>query len=195
MNNHNNIVADDRQTPKGQWLVTIILVVPLLVITVSTWMYLSGKFNPVSTTNQGQLILPPISVSSIPVKGERLGESQRWRLILVDNGDCAERCQEWIYWLRQVHTALGKRSERVERVFMTSGEAPTKLTDYPGYDFVELTEDENFWQQNFHRPALKDNIILVADPLGNIMMLYDQNHGGKQILKDVKKMLKVSNIG
>ena len=37
--------------------------------------------------------------------------------------------------------------------------------------------------------------IYLVDPLGNIMMYYAKDFVGKQLLKDLKKLLKNSNIG
>jgi hypothetical protein len=35
----------------------------------------------------------------------------------------------------------------------------------------------------------------VVDPLGNIMMHYNTDFVGKELLKDLKKLLRTSNIG
>jgi hypothetical protein len=37
--------------------------------------------------------------------------------------------------------------------------------------------------------------IYVVDPLGNIMMYYSKDFVGKELLKDLKKLLRTSNIG
>jgi hypothetical protein len=34
-----------------------------------------------------------------------------------------------------------------------------------------------------------------VDPLGNIMMYYSKDFVGKELLKDLKKLLRTSNIG
>jgi len=37
--------------------------------------------------------------------------------------------------------------------------------------------------------------ILVVDPLGNMMMYYHAENTGKDMLTDIKRMLKVSKLG
>jgi hypothetical protein len=37
--------------------------------------------------------------------------------------------------------------------------------------------------------------ILVVDPFGNIIMHYGSEHTGKEMLKDLKQLLKLSQIG
>jgi len=38
-------------------------------------------------------------------------------------------------------------------------------------------------------------LVFLVDPLGNIMMYYTPTHSGKDLLKDLQKLLKASQIG
>jgi hypothetical protein len=42
--------------------------------------------------------------------------------------------------------------------------------------------------------AARDSVYLV-DPLGNLMMRYPEGADGKRMLKDLRRLLKVSQIG
>jgi len=53
---------------------------------------------------------------------------------------------------------------------------------------------------NLESPEMKAQLlhagdVLLVDPNGNIMMRYDDQATSKGMLKDVKKLLKLSNIG
>ena len=37
--------------------------------------------------------------------------------------------------------------------------------------------------------------IFLIDPLGNVILKYKENFQGKKLLKDIKKLLKLSRIG
>jgi hypothetical protein len=37
--------------------------------------------------------------------------------------------------------------------------------------------------------------IFLIDPLGNVILKYDEEFQGKKLLKDIKKLLKLSRIG
>ena len=37
--------------------------------------------------------------------------------------------------------------------------------------------------------------IFLVDPLGNVILKYDEKFEGKKLLKDIKKLLKLSRIG
>ena len=42
---------------------------------------------------------------------------------------------------------------------------------------------------------LKPGTIYLIDPIGNLMMKYDTTSTSRGMLKDIKKLLKISNIG
>ena len=39
------------------------------------------------------------------------------------------------------------------------------------------------------------HVLLLTDPLGNVILGYDEGFEGKKLLKDIKKLLKLSKIG
>ena len=43
--------------------------------------------------------------------------------------------------------------------------------------------------------GLENNVIYIMDPIGNVMMRFTQDQPKKDILKDLRKLLKVSQIG
>ena len=44
-------------------------------------------------------------------------------------------------------------------------------------------------------PAQHANALYIVDPLGNLMMRHDASHTTKDLLTDLKKLLKLSHIG
>ncbi len=44
-------------------------------------------------------------------------------------------------------------------------------------------------------PADRRNSLYIVDPLGNLMMRHDAAHTSKDLLTDLKKLLKLSHIG
>ena len=58
-------------------------------------------------------------------------------------------------------------------------------------DYPALIQLESFVPGTF----IKGHGIYLVDPLGNIMMYYGFDFAGKELLKDLKKLLKNSNIG
>lgn len=167
----------------------------LAYLTYSKGLFLSGH-----TVNQGQLILPPIDITKLTLKDEMghpiskqlfLG---RWSLLYV-TPQCDERCVKNLYYMRQIRQATGKNRERVQRVLLTLSDQPiTKQLkqllqkEYAGTEHVIATK-------NFKKLALHQSSLYLVDPHGNVMMFYYTDTQPKQILKDLQRLLRVSQIG
>ncbi len=159
--------------------------VPLIIAWVVFFYF--PQLMPSGTTNEGELIAPPVSATDVGLTGQT-GE---WTLILPVGATCNADCEERLYLARQVNTALGKEAPRVKRLaLLTEGMAPAgKIqAEYP--DLSTLPVERSDLQR------LGDlNRIYLMDPLGNIFMVYTIEKAGKPMLKDIKHLLKISNIG
>jgi len=156
-----------------------------------------------TVASNGQLITPVIDISSLKLtnqNGELLSNDQltpKWRMYYFVGSSCDQLCQNDLYNLRQMNIALGKYQDRVQHVIAH--------LDEPANDFSELINTEH--QQAIRVYTRAENIqaltakdadaktIYLVDPLGNIMMKFPHDLEPKLILKDIKKLLKVSRIG
>lgn len=163
------------------------------------WM-LSGK-----TTNRGMLITPPIQISTLSLQLSPYGNAVKtfngkwWLVYLTDNVSDATS-QRTLYYLRQIRQATGKNRDRVEVAVLTntvSAEQGNWLhTRYPraALFLIQAPQIAQLKQQT-KKLALEQGSLYLVDPLGNIMMLYAKNAAPKGILKDLERVLKVSQIG
>lgn len=139
------------------------------------------------TTNQGSFVDPPLTVSTLGLKGtdgELITEGGSWWLWVVSGADCTGECATAVHQLRQLHILLNKDQDRVQRGLVTMpGTAPGLLGEYPGVK--HLTGDLS---------ALTEGIYIV-DPIGNLVLHYPLTDAGKPVLTDLKKLLKLSQIG
>jgi len=161
--------------------------VPLIIAWV-IFFYFPGLM-PSGTTNEGDLISPAVQASALGLEGE----TGRWTLLVPMTPTCDSACDERFYLARQVNIALGRESERVHRVMLNLGAAPARidalLAEYPDMVQVPVAPGE-------FKSQLGDlESIYLMDPIGNIFMIYDQEKAGKPMLKDIKHLLKISNIG
>lgn len=146
---------------------------------------------PDRSTNQGQLISPPVEAVDI---NPDLLSAGRWELIVPVGAHCDDACREMLYLSRQVVAGLGKDSDRVHRTLLLASGVPGELEPLLAEEHADirrikgpleplLTLDES-------RP-----LIFLMDPNGNIMMYFRLDQAGKPMLKDLKHLLKLSNIG
>lgn len=188
------------------WAIILVAATPVILASV---MYF-GKFGiPQGSTNKGTLVLPPISSEQADVKRPddatdaftQIDGKQKWLMLIVGDGTCDKRCIEGLYLTRQVNIALGKEAGRVTRLLLTDEPNPelvSALQEHPkllssDYDAKQRENLETVLAE--YEVQLKPYDILIMDPLGNIMMHYSDNHSGKDILEDLKRLLKVSKIG
>ena len=151
---------------------------------------------PDMTTNQGTLIQPPIVLDGIEIDSGR-----KWVLLIPVDSSCDEVCQRVLYLSRQTHIALGKNTSRVQRVILTEGQLSADFEDllkeeHRKVQIIDIAGDDTAVRLKALVPdGLHKLIVFVMDPNGNVMMYYRPEQGGKPMLKDLKHLLKTSNIG
>ncbi len=173
----------------------------------ATIMYYTGWLHPETRSNHGDLIEPAVSVAELnlvdsdgsPLEnrfGPQLQEP-KWRMIVTAQ-TCGESCEELLYLARQVNIALGKNANRVGRAAWL-GEVPSSLQqrwsdEYGSMERLRLaTGASQSWPEGVD-PSQSPRILLV-DPFGNVMMHYGNEHTGKEMLEDLKHLMKLSQIG
>ena len=169
------------------------------------------QWQPKGTVNHGELVRPARPLTAVPpaaVDGSSLTDDLvrgRWTLLAVVEGTCDETCQRRLYELRQLHTALNKDVARVRRVLLVID--PVANADFAGLAaaFPDLhlargrAETLAKWLAQFDMadgvaPARSGRVFLI-DPLGNLMMFYAPDSPAKGILRDLERLLKISQIG
>lgn len=175
---------------------------PMILATI---MFYTGWLNPDSYSNEGQLIAPPVAIQDLGLQGadgqplaQRFAveqEDRNW-LLMVTSAECNQSCEELLYLARQVNIALGKNANRVNRAALV-GSVPSELDsrwsdDYRLMERLQAPAGLD-WPKSLG--SRSEPAILLVDPLGNIMMKYTDEHTGKQMLKDLKHLLKLSTIG
>ena len=151
---------------------------------------------PTGTTNQGELITPSVDGT---IMSEELGTFSTWVLIQPIDSRCDEECREMLYLSKQVVTGLGKDATRVQRVVMLSTATLSFATEG---DLMEHLSSQHpdvkvvSGETTVVPTAAGDgSMLLLMDPNHNVMMLYTLDKAGKPMLRDLKHLLRISNIG
>jgi hypothetical protein len=157
----------------------------------------NGWFNQ-AATNKGELLSPPVDMSSL----DSSKQEPKWKLLYVLPEICLQECENALYSITQVHSALGKHSDRAEVVVFThekSNLAQLALLKEKQNLRLVTTQIESLQQ------VFKDNStdgIFIADTLDNVILRYTLQKEQEQavlhsrdILSDMRKVLKLSRIG
>lgn len=120
----------------------------------------------------------------------------KWILVHLGPAACDADCARQLYLMRQLRIAQGKEQSRIERLWVLTdgGVVDTALVaEHPGLH-VWRPAAAGFVEQF---PATRDRgaHIFVVDPLGNLMLRFPEQPEPKGIMKDLKLLLKASQIG
>jgi cytochrome oxidase Cu insertion factor (SCO1/SenC/PrrC family) len=170
-----------------------------------------GGWRPSSTANHGELLQParPVKDAALTLlSGESIRFSHwhgKWTLLLFSTAECLKPCERNLNNIRQIIAAQGKEAHRVRGVLVvTDGKALDWLRyaikDYPDMQVVIGSQAAvNSLAQQFVLPAGSplDNLnrVYLVDPSGNFMMSYPSDADPTGINKDLKRLLRVSQIG
>lgn len=184
-------------SPRGKFLILIgVFVVPV----VAAWLAYFG-WRPAGHTNYGDLIavapLQHTAGQTLDGKPFDLDALRgQWVMVHVGAASCDAACAERLYLMRQTRIAQGKGQSRIERLWVLTGAgAPDAalLREHPGLH-VWRPADTRFVTQF---PAARDPAehVYLVDPLGNLMLRFPARIDAKRMMKDLKLLLKASQIG
>lgn len=188
---------------RSRWIALALIVVAAAPLVVATYLYHSG-FRPAGQTNEGILLNPiwdgETTNWALPeaLRTED-GRLTQWLLVVLDGSEATEN----LYTGRQTITALGREGERMRQVFLTAEPLPEATRAQLALDYGKLH------LATAALPRVLDGLIergapeglrttgglVLVDPLGNLVLVYDRSQTGKQLLKDFKRLLKASKIG
>lgn len=164
----------------------------------------NSHFFPKASTQHGYLIQPPLSLSQLPLydtKHQPFNPQKlqgKWILLFVGADECKALCIKNLYQLQQIHIATGKNQSRVLRVRLSFDTENPSSFEIPGllHLLIDKKQFANFIaSQPTKTLALSLAAIYLVDPLGNVIMSYTLDTNPSGILKDLKHLLGVSQIG
>lgn len=163
----------------------------------ATLMYIYRDSLPIAPpSTNGELLESMINIhkNSTSEKTLKTFSNKKWSLIFVVRGNkCDKTCSEILHLIRQTRISLNQDSSRVMNIV---------ITDQKNDDIEGLIKADYKNINKLIDPKLLDNKLLnngtlyISDPLGNIFMFYNkENLNFKGLRKDLKKVLKISQIG
>jgi cytochrome oxidase Cu insertion factor (SCO1/SenC/PrrC family) len=156
---------------------------------------------PASTTNEGALIQPPLSGVTLGLSEPVVEPGGVWTMLIPVAATCGEQCQQRLYLSRQIKIGLGKDADRIERIALLSVDPSAELQALLTAEHGDLTAQ--VYSSQALQSAVQSRLpgttaaeyLLLMDPNGNIMMFYSFEKIGAPLRKDIKHLLKISNIG
>ncbi len=190
MNPLNVSEAPDRR--KGRWQLILILLMVVGPMVLATFMYKLQFWVPDSRSYHGELIGNGQTRADIGVQADE----DRWQLLVTAPASCAAECQQLVYLARQLQIGLGRDASRASHALASAQPVGTDYdtrlkAEYPQLQRYSL--DLSTFNRNAAAPG--DAQLWIVDPHGNLVLRYDAKVNGKDLLNDLRLLLKLSNIG
>ena len=188
---------------RGRRLLLIVAAIFLLPVAVAFTLYYGKLWRPANSSNLGELIEParPLTVTGLRhVDGTPAGAdvlTGKWTLLYIGDGRCDQACRTALVFARQSRLALNNEMTRVQRVFLATGNCCANdyfAAELPGLIALDASSPEAA-ALLAQFPAARENSLFIVDPNGNLMMRHDASHTTKDLLSDLKQLLKLSHIG
>lgn len=196
--------ASAKQKP---YMLLVLVLIPIFVVLAASFVFYTGIGMPKDTRNKGVLIVPPQQINDIQpldIQGksfvfERKKEESRWTFLTARSAACSDECKQRFWMNRQTRTALGQYQERVRRVWLvTEGKLDGETEQWlqkEHADVVVLYGDSAKWQQllaqsNYRVADENQTNFFLVDPDGFVMMYYTMQNTYKDIMTDMKFLLK-----
>jgi cytochrome oxidase Cu insertion factor (SCO1/SenC/PrrC family) len=158
-------------------------------------------WRPVGHSNYGELLkVTPLqhaagtALDGTPFNLEAL--RGKWVMVYVGAAHCDASCARQLYLMRQIRITQGKEQSRIERLWVladTGVPDAALLQAHPGLR-VWRPADSAFVAQ-FPASRNPAEHVYLLDPLGNLMLRFPADPDAKRMMKDLKLLLKASQIG
>jgi len=158
----------------------------------ATGMYKLKFWLPESRSYHGELLGNAQRRAALGVTADE----QRWQLLVTAPQACAADCQQLVYLARQLQIGLGRDASRASHALaaaqpVDAAYAATLQLEYP--QLQRYTLDLPTYTQGAEGNGAAQ--LWIIDPHGNLVLRYGPGVVGKDVLNDLRLLLKLSNIG
>lgn len=204
MSEQNTEIVVDPKTLFWNRLQLILILVVFTAPIAGAFLYKPKAFN-----NYGDLYLPVRPVENLTLQGatdkvELTSFKRQWVFLVTATGSCEQACEDNILKIRQLRFMQNNDMSRIRTVFMHANLDAAVAADLRAKYFpveaykVEPREFES-WSEVLELPdapaAAQRDRFYIIDPTGNLMMSYPASADPSMIKKDIKRLLKTSQIG
>ena len=150
--------------------------------------------------NHGTLIKPLITAAEVQFVSRdgasfpaAQGDEKKWMLLMFGGQSCGEDCEKTLFTLQQLRRMMAVDKARLRRAYLLlDGEMNESL----GKTLGDYQGTELFLAEADSAPGLAEKLgvatdrldqhIVIADPMGNLVMLYPREMEPKKIFADIE---------
>ena len=189
-----------------QWIIVAVVAIVAIPWGVAWWTAHHSNALNLEAVTHGDLFTTQVETDDFDFHDTLTQEpyylDKHWWLLLVQKGSDQE-CLNRLHDLHQIHVALAKEGSRVKRALVQV--LPTDVVDKTivlpadkALVRLRITPDQLIrFREGVDESSLdfEHGVVYVVDPLGNVVMAFDAKIAPKDVLSDVKRLLRGSHIG
>lgn len=191
---------------RARWQLLMLILMPIGVVLLATFVFYTGIGMPQGTHNKGTLLSLPLQLDEMAMQ-DALGKPYSWKdnpadswtFLMAHTASCDEACRQKFWEVRQTRTALGKYASHVRRVWLvTEGMIDRDTQQWLQKEHKDMSvvyASQHDWlslagkAQDGVRAVGAARFFLV-DPRGFVMMYYTPENTYKDVITDMKFLLK-----
>lgn len=195
------------QITKNHRTIIVLALMTLIPFSFAWYLTTDPDFRP-GSTNNGDLIIPVITTERSELQGidefsvNNIDELKgHWVMLnIIPAKQCNKTCTEAIHATKQIRLMINKDLTRTRRaVIVMQGEQQQAYQPWWDEDdrllkvkpVVTLAEKI----RELLGAEMADGQLILMDPLGNLMMQYKSGFDPYAVKRDIKKLLRISQIG
>jgi cytochrome oxidase Cu insertion factor (SCO1/SenC/PrrC family) len=199
---------------KKSWPVNSIWLITIVPLAIAWYMAFTGTGLPGTTKNKGEL-MPSGMVVPQPLID---AQEKHWGIVVVSDR-CDDNCQQQVYRAQQLYLSMGKHAERLQTVWVSNdkrretaelsvdvafkAEGEKKAVDTESImpietkfqKMVQLNDLATFQWFSDNNIPWQDNSIFFVDPNGVLVLRFEPELPGRDMMSDIKWLLKASRLG
>ena len=192
MNPPNMSDAQAPQRRRGRWQLILIVLMVIGPMILATGMYKLQFWVPDGRSYHGELIGNGQGRADLGVQADE----QRWQILVTAPQECSVDCQQLVYLARQTQVGLNRDAARASHALAVAqplnADYEAKLKrEYPQLQRYPL--DLGTYNKTVEGKGAAQ--LWIIDPHGNLVLRYGPTVKGKDLLNDLRHLLKLSNIG
>ena len=177
---------------RGRLQLLLIMLLTLGPMELATSMYTLKFWVPESRNYHGEMIGNGQGRAALGVTSDE----QRWQLLVTAPQGCDRDCQQLVYLARQLQIGLGRDASRATHALAVGQPVDAAYATRLQREYPQLQ------RYTLHVPTYTQSAegngsaqLWIVDPHGNLVLRYDPQVKGKDVLTDLRHLLKLSNIG
>jgi hypothetical protein len=197
----------DEQQKKNWRLILIIAAMSILPLALA-WLFQHNPQWLAGSTNHGRLIIPPVMTERTEFNAfdafsrDNMGELQgRWIMLhVIPGAQCTTECGEALLKTKRLWLMMNKDLTRIRRLVLLFGDVTPETAAAWWQDddrLLRARPSETLIEKikTIAGGKVEDGMLLLIDPLGNLMMQYPPGFDPYDVRDDLKRLLQVSQIG